>query len=155
MRLRVQRLRLRSQEGAAAVEFAILLPVLLLVMFGIIDLGRLLFLQVSLAAASHEGSRASSLHTVTSTNGSQVAQTVGAAVANAAPGAARLGSLSNTQMVVANPTYCSSGHSSTRITAQAPFRWIMPVGLVLPHDPDGSLVSQFTASATSEMLCVR
>lgn len=146
---------MRSQQGAAAVEFAIILPVLLLVMFGIIDLGRLLFLQVSLAAASHEGSRASSLRSVTSTNGSQVAQAVGDAVANAAPGAARLGSLSDTQMVVVNPTYCSTDETSTRITAQAPFRWIMPVGLVLPHDPDGSLVSEFTASATSEMLCVR
>ena len=145
----------RGDQGAAVVEFAIILPVLLLIMFGIIDLGRLLFLQISLAAASHEGSHASSLRQVTPSNASQVAQEVATVVSNASPGAARLGALGSAQMSVVAPVYCTANQATTRITAQSPFHWVMPLGLVLAHDPDGSLVSGFTVSATSEMLCMR
>lgn len=147
--------RSRSQEGAAAVEFAIVVPVLLLLLFGIIDFGRMLFVQVSLAAASHEGARASSLRPVTSGNASAVAAAVATAVAQTAPGAARLGALGTATVSVATPTYCTSGQTVTTITAQSPFHWVMPVGLLLPFDSDGSLASAMTLSATSEMLCVR
>lgn len=145
----------RSQDGAAAVEFAIVVPVLLLILFGIVDLGRMLFLQVSLAAASHEGARASSLRQVTSSNASTVATAVATAVAQTAPGAARLGALTTASLSVASATYCTSGQQTTNITAQAPFRWVMPVGLILPYDTDGSLASAITLTASSEMLCAR
>lgn len=145
----------RAQEGAAAVEFAIVVPVLLLILFGIVDLGRMLFLQVSLAAASHEGARASALRQVTASNQATVAQAVATAVAQTAPGAARLGALGNATMSVATPTYCTSGQQYTSITVQAPFHWVMPVGLILPFDADGSLTSALTMSATSESLCAR
>ena len=49
---------LRADEcGAAAVEFALVLPVLLLLVFGMIDFGRLLFTRNNLQSAVREGAR--------------------------------------------------------------------------------------------------
>lgn len=48
----------RSQVGAAAVEFAILLPVMMLVIGGIVDFGRAFFTQIELTNAAREGARA-------------------------------------------------------------------------------------------------
>ncbi len=51
----------RGEAGAAAVEFALVLPVLLLVIFGIIDFGRMLHAKITLAQAAREGARATAL----------------------------------------------------------------------------------------------
>ena len=49
--------RLRSESGASAVEFALLLPVLMMVLFGIIEFGFALYQQAVLTNASREGTR--------------------------------------------------------------------------------------------------
>lgn len=50
--------RVRSADrGAAAVEFALVLPLLLLLVFGIIDFGRALNAQVTITQAAREGAR--------------------------------------------------------------------------------------------------
>ena len=51
-----RRLR-RSERGAAMVEFAIVLPLFLLITWGVIDFGRLFFTSNSLANAVREGGR--------------------------------------------------------------------------------------------------
>lgn len=48
----------RNQNGATAVEFAIILPVLILVLFGIIEFGLVLFNKQIITNASREGARA-------------------------------------------------------------------------------------------------
>ncbi len=50
--------RLRCQKGVAAVEFAIILPVLMLIIFGIIEFGLLLYDKQVITNASREGARA-------------------------------------------------------------------------------------------------
>lgn len=56
MRMSGKSLR-RSEDGAALVEFAIVLPVLLLLVFGIIDFGRALSVKNGIIAAVHDGAR--------------------------------------------------------------------------------------------------
>src|SRR4051794_18662452 len=51
------RKRLRSESGASAVEFALLLPVLMMILFGIIEFGMALYRQAILTNASREGAR--------------------------------------------------------------------------------------------------
>jgi Flp pilus assembly protein TadG len=46
-----------SDRGSAAVEFALLFPILLLIVFGIIDFGRALNAQITLTQAAREGAR--------------------------------------------------------------------------------------------------
>lgn len=50
-----------SDRGAAAVEFALLLPVVLLIIFAIIDFGRMLNAQIVVSQAAREGARAAAL----------------------------------------------------------------------------------------------
>ncbi len=50
-----------GESGAAAVEFALILPLLLLLIFGIIDFGRAYMAQISLTQAAREGARLSAL----------------------------------------------------------------------------------------------
>lgn len=50
-----------SDRGAAAVEFALVLPLLLLLIFGLIDFGRALNEQIVLTQAAREGARVAAL----------------------------------------------------------------------------------------------
>lgn len=50
------------ENGAALVEFALVLPVLLILLFGVIDFGRLAFTQINLNEAVQEGSIYASTH---------------------------------------------------------------------------------------------
>ena len=56
-RIRGLSARLRDESGAAAVEFAIVVPVLLLVVFGVIDFGRAFWTINVATAALREGAR--------------------------------------------------------------------------------------------------
>jgi Flp pilus assembly protein TadG len=49
--------KLRSESGASAVEFALLLPLLMMILFGIIEFGFALYRQAILTNASREGAR--------------------------------------------------------------------------------------------------
>jgi hypothetical protein len=51
----------RTDRGSAAVELAIVLPLLLLLLFGVIDFGRMLNTQITLTEAAREGARAAAL----------------------------------------------------------------------------------------------
>ena len=53
--------RAPRDRGAAAVEFALLLPMLLLLVFGIIDFGRALNAQITITQAAREGARLEAL----------------------------------------------------------------------------------------------
>lgn len=54
--------RQRRERGAALVEMALVLPLLVVLAFGVIDLGRLLFTQIALHEAAQEGSLYASTH---------------------------------------------------------------------------------------------
>lgn len=51
-----------KERGAVAVEMAIVLPLLLLILLGIIEFGRALNVQVSLTQAAREGARYAAIH---------------------------------------------------------------------------------------------
>ncbi|KAE8763444.1 TadE family protein [Georgenia thermotolerans] len=60
--------RKQRDRGAAAVEFALILPLLLLLVVGIAEFGRAYHLQTTLSGAAREGVRVMALHnSVTST----------------------------------------------------------------------------------------
>ena len=57
MRARLCARKRRDARGAAAVEFALVLPVVLLLVCGIVDFGRALNIQITLSGAAREGAR--------------------------------------------------------------------------------------------------
>ncbi|CAN5263123.1 hypothetical protein BH18CHL2_BH18CHL2_03650 [soil metagenome] len=54
--------RLRGEGGATVVEFALVVPVLLVVMIVLLDLGRTVDAYVTVSSASREGARYASVH---------------------------------------------------------------------------------------------
>jgi Flp pilus assembly protein TadG len=53
--------RLRGARGAAAVEFAIVLPVLMLLVFGVLEWGWYFFLETTVVNSAREAARAASV----------------------------------------------------------------------------------------------
>jgi len=93
-------------RGAAAVEFALVMPILLLFVLGIIDFGRLWFTQISLSQAAREGARQEALG-----SGYVYSRTVGAA-----PGLTGLVVYINGTVYSANPATpvaCPAGSDAT------------------------------------------
>lgn len=48
---------LRDTRGVAAVEFALSLPIIVMLMFGLIEVGRIVYTQTALSFAAQEGTR--------------------------------------------------------------------------------------------------
>ena len=74
----------RSERGAAAVEMALFLPILLFLVFGIIDFGRMLNAQITLTEAAREGARAAALNQDPLTEANAISARVSAATPNLA-----------------------------------------------------------------------
>ena len=64
-----------DERGAAAVEFGIILPVLMLILFGIIEFGMIMFSREVITNASREGARAGIVQSATKPTTGQI-QTV-------------------------------------------------------------------------------
>ncbi len=56
-KLMISKRNIRSERGASAVEFALILPVLLLVLFGLIEFGSLYHDYLAITHATREGAR--------------------------------------------------------------------------------------------------
>lgn len=69
---------IRDDRGAAAVEMALVLPILLLLVFGIIDFGRMLNTQIQLTEAAREGARAAAIQNTTDAAEARVTAVLGA-----------------------------------------------------------------------------
>jgi Flp pilus assembly protein TadG len=54
--------KLQKERGAVAVEMAIILPLLLMLVVGIIEFGRVFNVQISLSQAAREGARHAAIH---------------------------------------------------------------------------------------------
>jgi Flp pilus assembly protein TadG len=96
----------RSERGAAAVEFALVLPLLVLLIAGIAEFGRLYYLQTTISGAAREGVRTMAL------------QNNAGAARSTAKTAAGAVSLSDAQIVVSTlPGGDCLSTSTTTVTA--------------------------------------
>lgn len=127
-------------RGSVAVEFALLLPVLLLIVFGIIDFGRALNAQITLTQAAREGARLASL-------GDTTAQVTSRATA-AATG------LSGVSVAVVSA--CATGAAAQGLSAEVQvsytFSFVTPIGAIAKLF-GSSLGSPITMTAQGVMPC--
>lgn len=98
------------ERGAVAVEFAIILPVLVLLLFGIIEFGRGYNAKIALQGAVREGARVLAID-----SGDPVAATLGGAP-----------SLDPTDVTVStSPRPCAAGTEAS-VSASYPFEYTIP-----------------------------
>lgn len=120
----------RLQRGAAALEFAIILPFLVLILLGIIDFGVLMGAQTQISNAAREGARAGALTGLYS-------RAEGAAknAISSMPGATNAGTTVTITCTTPTGTACSLADttsdtgSTVKISIAYVHTWISPVML--------------------------
>jgi Flp pilus assembly protein TadG len=128
-------------RGSAAVEFALLLPVLLLIIFGVIDFGRAINAQITLTQAAREGARLASLGYTTSA--------VQTRAQNAATGLSPV----TVSVTTSCPTGAGAGVDAVVQTSYQ-FSFITPVGAFASMFGSASFGSStLTLTAKGEMPC--
>jgi hypothetical protein len=115
----------RSERGSVLLEFALMLTILLVLMFGIIDLGRALFTANNLVSASREGARfaATMIDPDPAAAGSDVVIKARVIAAYSQFGGPPL----TNAMIVVTPVFASGSLQSIRVTINYPFTWITPI----------------------------
>ncbi|GAA1735467.1 hypothetical protein GCM10009681_02340 [Luedemannella helvata] len=117
----------RRDRGAAAVEFALVLPVLLILVFGIIDFGRMLNAKITLTQAAREGARA-------------------AAVSTQANGVKWTRDAARNSLGTLNPTVLSCADDPSRtaasVTVSYTFRFATPIGAMIGAGGTTTLTSE-------------
>jgi Flp pilus assembly protein TadG len=132
--------RKARDRGSVAVEFALVLPVLLLIVFGIVDFGRALNAQIVLTGAAREGVRLAAL--------GYSSAAVQARVDAAAP------DLSGVTVTIA--ASCAPGAGPTanaQVDVSYRFSFITPIGAVASFLGGGSLGAPITLTAQGVMPC--
>jgi Flp pilus assembly protein TadG len=125
-------------RGAAAVEFALLLPVLLLLVFGIIDFGRALNAQITLSEAAREGARLTALGQTNVVSRTQAAAT----------------GLSPVTVTVSSSCPAGAGPGVDAVVQVSyVFSFVTPVGALSVMLGGASYGSPVTLTATGEMAC--
>jgi Flp pilus assembly protein TadG len=125
-------------RGAAAVEFALLLPLLLLLVFGIIDFGRALNAQVTITQAAREGARLEALNQPNVVGRTQAAAT-------------GLSSVTVT-IVTSCPAGAGPGVNAT-VRVSYPFSFVTPIGAIAAMFGGSTLGSPLTLTAQGVMPC--
>ena len=140
--------RRRSDDGAAAVEFALILPIFLLLIFLLIDFGRLFYCQITLNSAAREAARAVALRMTTAQ--------INIAASDAAPNISGM-SMNTTAMVITVVTTCAAASTSldapAKVTATKAFDWLIPVGVLNLFSPNSTDPGTSSLVARGAMLC--
>jgi Flp pilus assembly protein TadG len=132
--------RKTRDRGTAAVEFALVLPVLLLILFGIIDFGRALNAQITLTAAAREGVRLAAL--------GYPDAAVQARVATAAPGLSGV-----TASVVQSCPEDAGAAQDAQVDVSYSFSFITPFGAIAGFFGGSGLGARIVMTAQGVMPC--
>lgn len=127
-----------TDRGAAAVELALVLPLLLLLVFGIVDFGRALNLQITLTQAAREGVRPAALRQPTSA--------VNAAVSSSTTG------ISAPAPSVAISA-CPTGPGTATVTVSKTFQFVTPVGAIADLFSASTLGGNIAMTGRGAMRC--
>jgi hypothetical protein len=129
-------------RGAAAVEFALVLPILLLVIFGLIDFGRLLNAQVKTTEAAREGARAAAV--------------AGLGDDHETAAENRVHIVDEDITVVSPSTFCEPPYSDDEdatVHTEYEFAWITPVGDIAALFGGSGWGDPITVTGTGVMPC--
>ena len=127
-------------RGSVAVEFALLLPILLLLIFGVVDFGRAIDAQITLTQAAREGARLAALGQSNST----VVTRAQAAATGLSPVTVSVTSMCPVNAGVGVDAVVQTSYS---------FSFITPVGAIAALFGGAGYGSSLTLTAQGEMPC--
>src|SRR5690349_21208488 len=129
----------KRDRGAAAVEMALVLPMLLILVFGIIDYGRMLNAQIRLTEAAREGARAATIENTSAAASTRIASV--------------LGTMPVTVTVSNQPRPCAGAAVGTDVTVRVDhrFSFITPFAVLAGLFPGGSGSGTVAMTATGVM----
>lgn len=142
-------MQIDRESGAVAIEFALLAPLILLIVMLLVDFARIGFVQISLNSAARESVRASSF-------GMSLADIT--TIANTASGGAAKMAQIKTGAVVTVTQVRSCNESTTlgrttEVEVSTDFDWVTPVELMNLVTKKGSSVINMTLKAHGVMVC--
>lgn len=122
---------MRSKKGQSMVETALMIPIVMLVLFGIVDFGRMLHALLTLDHAGREGARLASLHAEDS------------AIRTKVKSSAAILSLSDGNIIITPPKASRTTGTDVQIQLKYNFNFITPLA--------DTLVSPMELSDTTTM----
>jgi Flp pilus assembly protein TadG len=142
----------RLEHGQAALEIALVLPILLVLLLGIIIVAFMFYAEIQVTNAAREGARAGSVYRLTRTeSGLSLAQAVRGAIYDPGSGTSALGALprtgssfdvtsSDVQISLVKPDNTAGDPTDPRpgdrLTVQITYRYTLPViSVMLPMFP--------------------
>lgn len=128
--------RTRNDRGAAAVEMALVMPLLLMVLFATVDFGRMYNAQITLTEAAKDGARAAVLGANATTETQEAAS----------------GLTPVTVTVTACPAVPTAS-SDARVVARHAFEFITPLGSISSFFGD-EIDGTFTITGRGQMSCL-
>ncbi len=122
--------RRRDHRGAAAVEFALVMPLLLMLVFGIIDFGLMINEKTVLANAAREGARDGAI----SRKEAVIRSSVSGSLAGLASGATVTVACQKASGAACVGPFDSQVESGGKVlvTVKATYRWITPISAFVP-----------------------
>jgi Flp pilus assembly protein TadG len=112
-----------SRDGSVILETAIMITILLMLMFGIVDLGRVLFTESNLVSAAREGARYGAVdQSMFATSTPDTLAVKDTVINHFSP----FGGTALTRANIAT-TLVGSPNSSIRVTIKYRFNWITPI----------------------------
>lgn len=111
---------MNGERGQSLVEFALVLPVLLLLIFGLLDVARAVWQENTLAFAAREGSRYAIVHGAASSSPVPYCASCSPSAIVSAVEAAAIG-VPNITVTVTYPDGNNDRNSRVSVTATAPF----------------------------------
>ncbi len=139
--------RKRNERGATVVEFAVVLPVLLLILFSMIDFGRYFYVRISLSSATFEVADAITRGLlVTTDTASEKEAKLRSVINDISPGIASFAQIdSSAQLIMAPlPEACPNSNNKTHVVLTTSFNSISPIKSFFN-----------TAKSSSSMRCLR
>ena len=139
--------RRKNERGAAVVEFAIVLPILLLILLSMIDFGRYFYTRISLSSASFEVADAIARGLLNATDDAVAKQTkIISVISDVSPGIASFAQIdaNATLNIEPLPSPCPNATNLTLVKISTPFKSISPISNFFSE-----------ASATTSMRCLR
>lgn len=144
---RKNRRKAAADRGAAAVEFGLLLPLILLIVLGIIDFGGMLHAQVTLTQAAREGARVAALQDTSDADydPDEVRRRTWHAIVSPL--------LDDESKLDVDPQPCPNDEQDAVVNVSYPFEFITPIGSLAAAFGGEGFDKATRLSATGVMPC--